>query len=111
LIEYSYLYLSRPSNNSISEIPVTLINSSQQWPPPFLLNTNQGPSFPLSITIQPTINTSQPKRHPLRRDSILFEWEHNTERRDSTPWPFRTTNMDFHKQTNEIKKSHLFFNT
>ena len=79
-------------------------SSSQQWPTSFNLNNNQGLSFPLSITIQSTVNSSQPRRHPLRRDSVLLESEHNATSCDSTPWPFRTTPIDFHRQTNEMKK-------
>ncbi|CAF1139122.1 unnamed protein product [Adineta steineri] len=112
----------RPSNTSVVEIPFIVNNTNNnqslntqtlpQWPPPFLLNNNnQGPSLPLSITIQSPINSSEPKRHPLRRESLLPEAEQSNERRDSSPWPFQTTNMVFHNQTNEIKKSHLFFNT
>ncbi|CAF3441834.1 unnamed protein product [Rotaria sp. Silwood1] len=111
----------RLSNNSVLEIPfmrksstnhsLSLTRSSQQWPPPFLLNSNQGPSFPLSISIQPTINPSQPQRYPLHEEAILTETENSDERRDSSPCPFRATNTDFHEQTNDIKQSHLFFNT
>ncbi|CAF2662797.1 unnamed protein product [Rotaria sp. Silwood2] len=111
----------RPSNNSVSEIPFivnssthhssSLTQSSQQWPPPFLSSNNEGPSFPLSISIQPTINSSQPKRHPLCQEPALTETEQSNERRDSSPCPFRATNINFHEQTNDIKQSHLFFNT
>ncbi len=103
MIIYSYLYLSRPSNNSILEIPSNPL--TQQWPRSSLLNNNQRLSFPLS-----PINLTQPKRHPLRRDSILYQSEQNMEKRDSTSWPFQTTNIDFHKPTNEINKTHLLFN-
>jgi hypothetical protein len=106
--------LKRVSNNSLQETPFLVHSSinrpslarvSQQWPPPFILD--QSPSFPISIPIQPTITTSQPKRHPLRRESTLPGM--NNERRESSLWPFRTINAVFHKQTSEIKENDLFF--
>ncbi|UJR24910.1 hypothetical protein I4U23_006274 [Adineta vaga] len=78
---------------------------SQQWPPPFILD--QSPSFPITITVESTITPTQPKRHPLRRDSALPE--RYNERRESSLWPFRTINAVFHKQTSEIKENDLFF--
>ena len=108
-------FLIRSSNNSIQEIPFIKRNSSitrssiaqisEQWPPPFLLN--QSPTFPASIATQPTVPSSQPKRHPLRRESTLPGYSH--ERRESTLWPFRTVNAVFHKQTSEIKPNDLFY--
>ncbi|CAF1259499.1 unnamed protein product [Rotaria magnacalcarata] len=108
---------ARTSAYSLQEIPFLIDRSSinrssfsqvhQQWPPPFVLD--QLPSFPLSITVQPTITSSQPKRHPLRRDSTLHEL-HN-ERRESSLWPFRTINAVFHKQTSEIKENDLFLSS
>jgi len=106
------LYLLRSSNNSIFEIPfnshsiVTFPN--QQWPPPFLLNNNPRLLSPLLNT---TINNSQPKRHPLRRESVLIVMDNMNERRHSVAWPFPTTNMIFHEQTNQIKKNSIFYNT
>lgn len=109
--------LKRASDNSLQETPFLLHHSSinrssfaqvnQQWPPPFILN--QSPSFPISIPIQPPIPTTQPKRHPLRRESALPGF--NNERRESSLWPFRTINAVFHKQTSEIKDNDLFFST
>jgi hypothetical protein len=112
--------LKRASDNSLQETPFLAHHSSlnrsslaqvpQQWPPPFILN--QSPSFPISIPVQPTAittttTTSQPKRHPLRRESTLPGI--NNERRESSLWPFRTINAVFHKQTSEIKENDLFF--
>jgi hypothetical protein len=107
--------LKRVSDNSIQEVPFLAHHSSinrsslaqvpQQWPPPFILN--QSPSFPISIPIQPTVPISNPKRHPLRRESVLPG--SNNERRESSLWPFRTINAVFHKQTSEIKENDLFF--
>jgi len=106
------LYLLRPSNNSIFEIPSNshsiLTFPNQQWPPSFILNNNPRLLSPLLNT---TINSSQPKRHPLRRESILIVMDDTNERRHSAPWPFPTTNMIFHEQTNQIKKNSIFFNT
>ncbi|CAF0765127.1 unnamed protein product [Rotaria sordida] len=107
----SLLEIPFMENNSTTHHSSSLTQSFQQWPQPFLLNNNQEPSFPLSISIQSTINSSQPKRHPLRLKSISTETEHSNERRYSSPCPFRATNMDFHEQTNNIKQDHLFFNT
>jgi len=88
--------MNRPS---LAQVP-------QQWPPPFILN--QSPSFPISIPTQPTaIPVSNPKRHPLRRESTLPGL--NNDRRESSLWPFRTINAVFHKQTSEIKENDLFF--
>ncbi len=108
--------LKRASDNSLQETQFLAHHSSinrsslalvpQQWPPPFILN--QSPSFPISIPVQPTVITpSQPKRHPLRRESVLSGI--NNERRESSLWPFRTINAVFHKQTSEIKENDLFF--
>ena len=103
LQDASFLF-HHPSNNrsSIAQLP-------QQWPPPFILD--QTPTFPISIPIQAAatipVPTTQPKRHPLRRDSML-PGLHN-ERRESSLWPFRTINAVFHKQTSEIKENDLFF--
>jgi hypothetical protein len=110
--------LKRASDNSLQETPFLVHHSSinrsslaqvpQQWPPPFVLN--QSPSFPISISVPPTVPTvppPQPKRHPLRREST-FPGIHN-DRRESSLWPFRTLNAVFHKQTSEIKENDLFF--
>ncbi|CAF1519135.1 unnamed protein product [Adineta steineri] len=91
-------------NTSINRL--SLARVSQQWPPPFILN--QSPSFPLTIAVSSTIPpTSEPKRHPLRRESTLPE--NSNGRRESSLWPFRTINAVFHKQTSEIKENDLFF--
>jgi hypothetical protein len=116
LFLYSFtLFIKRISANSLQEIPFlgyhyspnrsSLTQVSQQWPPPFILN--QSPSFPLSITVQSPTTISQPKRHPLRRDSAIPG--HINERGESFLWPFRTINAGFHKKTNEIKDNDLFF--
>ncbi len=83
---------------------------NQQWPPPFLLNGNQRSSFS-STAIQLNEVPLQPKRHPLRRESLLSTIDNTDKVCNSSPWPFPTINMDFHKQTNERKKNNLFFNT
>jgi hypothetical protein len=108
-------FFLRASDNSLQEIPFLAHHSSinrsslaqvtQQWPPPFVLD--QSPSFPISIAVQPTVATAQPKRHPLRRESTFPAI--NTDRRESSLWPFRTINAVFHKQTSEIKENDLFF--
>ena len=108
----------RVSDNSLQEAPFLVHHSSlnrsslaqvhQQWPPPFILN--QSPSFPISIPVQAPVTTTaitQPKRHPLRRESTFPAL--NNERRESSLWPFRTINAVFHKQTSEIKENDLFF--
>ena len=106
------LELFRSSNPSLHEVPFlppnrsSLAQVTQQWPPAFLLD--QSPSFPLSIAVPPP-PASQPKRHPLRRDSTLPGF--NAERRESSLWPFRTTNAVFHKQTSEIKENDLFLSS
>ena len=105
----------RTSNPSLHEIPFLPANRSslaqvtQQWPPAFLLD--QSPSFPLSIVVPPPPPPppSEPKRHPLRRDSMLPGF--NAERRESSLWPFRTINAVFHKQTSEIKENDLFLSS
>ncbi|CAF1060531.1 unnamed protein product [Adineta ricciae] len=100
------------TNNILNHRPSITQSYSSQWPPTFLSNTNnQGSSLPLSITVQSIDDHLEPKRHPLRRESLLPEAEQDNERRDSAAWPFPSANMIFHKQTNEIKKNHLFFNT
>jgi hypothetical protein len=109
------LHVTRTSSHSLQDIPFLIPNPSmnrssvaqvtQQWPPPFLLN--QTASFPLSIAVQSSETSSQPKRHPLRRESTLPGFNH--ERRESSLWPFRTINAVFHKQTSEIKENDLFF--
>ncbi|CAF1118491.1 unnamed protein product [Adineta ricciae] len=105
----------RSTSDTLQDIPFLVQNSStnrspqarvsQQWPPPFVLD--QSPSFPFTITVQSPPKPTQPKRHPLRRDSAL-PGQYN-ERRESSLWPFRTINAVFHKQTNEIKENDLFF--
>ena len=55
----------------------------QQRPLSLLSKDNQGLLRPSSISIQTTKSSSEPKRHPLRRDSIFVETAHGSERRDS----------------------------
>lgn len=96
----------RSSNHSILEIPFITNNRRLS-----LTYANQLSSPPFSIPTT-TINSSQPKRHPLRRESLISTTDNNnnTGRRDSASWPLQPTTMVFHKQTNEIKKSSVFFN-
>ncbi|CAF0867020.1 unnamed protein product [Rotaria sordida] len=108
---------TRTSAYSLQEIPFLIDHSTanrpslsqvhQQWPPPFILD--QSPSFPLSITVQSTLPQSQPKRHPLRRESTLPGLDN--ERRESSLWPFRTISAVFHRQTSEIKENDLFLSS
>lgn len=116
-LEIHFFFVKRSSSNALQENPFPIDRSSinqlsfsqihQQWPPPFVLD--QTPSFPLSISVQPSIAESKPKRHPLRRDSTLPGL--NSDRRESSLWPFRTVNAVFHKQTSEIKENDLFLSS
>jgi hypothetical protein len=85
-----------------------MINNSRL----FLTNSNQHQrlTFPF-IAIQSNVVFSQPKQHPLRRESLVSTIDNIDQGRESSPWPFSIINMDFHKQTKEIKNNDLFFST
>lgn len=116
-----YYIFFRLSNNSVSENPfqvnqsttdrASLSQTSQQWPPSFLLNKNQGPLIPLSVSNSAAATPSKPKRHPLRQESVSHEIDYNRGRRQSSLWPFPTTDMIFREQTKDIKQNDLFLNT
>ena len=116
LIDYFYSFYENTSVHSLQEVPFPVDNSSatrlsitsasQQWPPSFVLN--QAPSFPLPLTIQSATTKSQPKRHPLRRESMLHGVNNE---RESSLWPFRTITAVLLRQTNEIKENDLFLSS
>lgn len=79
-------------------------SNQQQWPSTFLVNGHRRLSFSF-IGIQP-------KRHPLRRESVLPTTDTPSRGSESSSsWPFQIINMDFHNQTKEIKKNDLFLST